>query len=146
MPTAARLVGALSLAVLAFVVSKMIIAEMVWLSEFGYFTEVNVALGLIFGWRVIGRNAGHGMRDAVSSGIGAMFVMVLSGLFLQSGNTMIDQSMDRRYDGPVEAVLDIALIGYENFLIMARPHILITLLLGGILCGMLAEWAWRRWR
>ncbi len=146
MPTAARLVGALSLDLLGYAVSEMIIDVMVWRSEFGWFIPLNVALGAVFGWRTIGGNVGHGMREAISSGIGALVLMVLTALFLQSGNMMIAKSMDRRYDGPFEAVLDIAVIGYENFLIMAEPQILGALVAGAILCGTLAEWASRRRR
>ena len=58
MPTGARLMAAISLAVLAFVLSGMVVPLMPESTDFGYFLPLNVFLGLVVGWRVMGKRVG----------------------------------------------------------------------------------------
>ncbi|HIF77757.1 MAG TPA: TrgA family protein, partial [Sulfitobacter sp.] len=52
MPTGARLMAAISLAVLAFILSGMVVPLMPESTDFGYFLPLNMMLGLLVGWRV----------------------------------------------------------------------------------------------
>ena len=63
MPTAARLMAALCLAVVGLVVSEMVKPLMPESTDFGYFVQVNIVLGLGVGWFVMGRRAGRGILD-----------------------------------------------------------------------------------
>jgi hypothetical protein len=49
------------------------------------------------------------------------------------------------YDGPMEAVLGVFEIMLDYGRMMLQPDVLGVLAVGGILGGMLAEWAGRRW-
>ena len=53
MPDAAKLMAAAGMAVLAFIVTGLIIPLFEEETNFGYFTHVNVVLGAIVGWIVI---------------------------------------------------------------------------------------------
>ena len=57
MPDAAKLVAALGMGVLAFIVSFMIMPLFEEETNFGWFVQVNVVVGLIVGWTVIGSRA-----------------------------------------------------------------------------------------
>lgn len=146
MPTAARLVAALSLAILGFVVSGQIKGLMPEGTGFGYFTYVNIGLGIITGWRLVGARIGRGVVGALNNGITGMAVMVMAGLVLQGAVKMFDLAHRRIYDDPFEAVGDVFANALEYFFIMAVPHVLITLVVGGALAGLLTENAARRWR
>jgi hypothetical protein len=146
MPTAAKLVAALTLALLAFVVSGQVILLFPDGTEFGWFTPVNVAIGLIVGWRVVGGRAGRGMAMGISNGVTGAAVLLFWALFVQGAYEMVDRAMGRRYDGFLEAIVAVFQIGYDFFLRIATVEILATLAVGGCIVGVLAEIAARRWR
>ncbi|WP_147104844.1 TrgA family protein [Tateyamaria sp. syn59] len=146
MPDAAKLVGGVCLAILAFVVSGMIMPLFEEDKNFGWFVYVNVAVGFISGWMVIGTRAGRGMTSAVNVGLTGPVVMVFWGLFIQSCNEMVRVAMKNRYDGAFEAIVAIFQIGAEWALLMATIPIWATLLAGGVISGVLTEYAWRTWR
>lgn len=146
MPTAARLVAALSLAVLAFVVSGQVMPLMPEGTDFGYFTWVNIGLGLICGWIVMGKRAGRGPVAAINNGLTGVAALVFWALFVQGCNEMVRLALRHRYDGPFEAVFAILEIGLDYGKLLLAPNILVTLLIGAVLAGLLAELAARRWR
>ncbi|MCR8826621.1 TrgA family protein [Pseudosulfitobacter koreensis] len=146
MPDAARLVAALSMALLAFIVSAQIVPLMPESTDFGYFYPVNIVLAALVGWLVMGRRAGRGVTSAVNNGLTGMLVFVLWGLFIQGCNEMIRLAMRNRYDDPFEAIVAIFEIGAEYGLIMLVPLVIGTLIAGGVLAGLATEVAWRKWR
>ena len=146
MPTGARLMAAISLAVLAFVLSGMVVPLMPESTDFGYFLPLNVVLGLIVGWRVMGRRAGRGIVAAINNGFAGVFVLMLWAIFLQAANEMVRLALRNRYDGPFEAIGAIIRIGLKDGAVLLAPHIIATLLIGGVLAGLATEFAWRRWR
>jgi hypothetical protein len=147
MPNAASLFGAVSLAILAFVVSGQIPPLFQEGKDFGNFTLINMAIGAFIGWQVLGRRAGHGMgTPAINNGFTSMVVMVFWCLFFQGCYEMVRLAMRNRYDGPFEAIVAIFEIGYEYGAMMMVPNILITLLVGGIASGLITEHVSRKWR
>lgn len=146
MPSAAKLVAALGLALLAFVVSGLIIPLFPESTNFGYFVYVNVALGVCVGWIVIGKRAGAGMIAGINIGITGAVLLVLWGLFIQGCNEMTRLAMDNRYDGPFEAIIAVFEIGAEWGYIISTVPVWGTLIVGGALTGMAAEIASRLWR
>lgn len=146
MPTGARLTAALCLAFLAFVVSSQVMPLMPEGTDFGYFTHVNVILGVICGWRVIGSRAGRGIVPAINNGITGTAVMVFWALFIQGSYEMFRLAMRNRYDGPFEALSAVFVIGLDYAIVIAVPLVIATLLAGGVASGLAAERASRIWR
>jgi hypothetical protein len=146
MPDAARLVAALSLALIAFIVSGMVMPLMPEGLDFGYFTYVNIAIGLACGWIIMGKRAGRGITPAINNGITGAAALLFWGLFVQGVNEMVRLAMRNRYDGPFEAITAVFKIGAEYGMTIMTPGILGTLLIGGILAGLATEFAWRQWR
>ncbi|MEX0320272.1 MULTISPECIES: TrgA family protein [unclassified Ruegeria] len=146
MPTASRLVAALCLALLAFIVSGQVMPRMPEGTDFGYFTWVNVALGIVCGWVVIGKRAGRGTTWAINNGLTGMAALVFWALFVQGCYEMVRLAMRHRYDGPFEALLAIFQIGVEYGAVLIFPNTIWTLLIGGVIAGLLTESAWHRWR
>jgi cation transport ATPase len=145
MPDAARLVSALCLALIAFIVSGQVMPLMPEGTDFGWFTWINVALGVIVGWIVMGKRAGRGVTAAINNGITGVVSLVFWALFVQGSYEMFRQAMRNRYDGPFEALSSIFIIGMEYGLIMLVPSIIFTLLIGGVLAGFAADYAKKRW-
>lgn len=146
MPNAARLVAALSLALIAFIVSGLVMPLMPEGLDFGYFTWVNVGLGVLCGWIVMGKRAGRGITPAINNGITGVLALLFWGLFVQGAYEMFRQAMRNRYDGPFEALGAIFTIGMDYGLTIMVPSIIWTLLVGGVLAGLATEYAWRQWR
>ncbi|MHA6261757.1 TrgA family protein [Arenibacterium sp. CAU 1754] len=146
MPDAARLFAALGLAITAFIISGQIIPLMPEGLDFGYFTYVNMAIGAITGWIVMGKRAGRGVTAAINNGITGAVAMVFWGLFVQGCWEMFDLAMRNRYDGPFEAVMAIFQIAAGYGMTMFVPNIIITLAVGGVATGLATEYAWRNWR
>ncbi|MEL6617792.1 MAG: TrgA family protein [Pseudomonadota bacterium] len=146
MPDAAKLVAALGLAILGFIVSGMIMPLFEEETNFGWFVWINVVLGALCGWMIIGRRAGRGITSAINVGLTGAAMMVFWGLFVQACNEMVRVAMKNRYDGPFEALIAVFEIGSEWALLMSTVPIWATLAIGGIVTGLLTEYAWRTWR
>lgn len=146
MPTAARLVAALCLALLALAVSFEVMPRMPESTDFGYFLPLNFALGLICGWVVMGRHTGLGFVGAINNGIAGAAVLVFWGLAVQGTYEMFRLAMNHRYHNPLEAIYGIfeLSVGYGQVLI--APVILATLVIGGALSGIVTDFTGRMWR
>ena len=79
MPSAPRLIAAICLGIQAFVVSGQIIPLMPDGTDFGYFTVINIALGMACGWIVLGARAGRGTTAAIDNGTTGTAVLVFGG-------------------------------------------------------------------
>lgn len=145
MPTAARLIAAIALGLLAIVISVQVVPLMPEGTDFGYFFHINVALGLLTGWIFMGRRVGYGVVPAINNGLTGAAVMVLWALFIQGAWEMFDRAMRNRYGGPFEALLAIFTLSLEYFFVIAVPSVLLPLVIGGCFAGLLAENVHRRW-
>lgn len=145
MPTASRLFAAIILGVLGWIVSDMIRPLMIEGLYFGWFNQINAGLGLAIGWIVVGSRAGRGMGPAIGNGATGVIVLLFWGLFVFSGIEMIKHAMRKQYDGAFEAFTDTFSIMAEYFFTIATPEIISSLIIGGMLSGIVSEWIGRRW-
>lgn len=139
MPTASKLVAALCLAALAWLVSQQIRPLLPEGTAFGWFNHVNAALGIVVGWRVVGARAGRGYGAAVSNGFTGGVVLVFWGLLLQSAYKMFENSTRLRYDGAFEAFAAVFQIMSEYALIIATPIVIAMLVVGSASSGIVSE-------
>ncbi|AXI42530.1 TrgA family protein [Sulfitobacter sp. SK011] len=146
MPTAARLVAAICLAIVAFIVSGMVMPLMPESTDFGYFVPLNIIIGLLAGWIVMGRRVGRGTTAAINNGLTGVFVMMLWGIGVQACNEMVRLAMKNRYDNAMEAIVAIFQIGAEFGQMIATVPIGLFLLVGAVVSGLVTEYAGNRWR
>ena len=146
MPTASKLVAALLMAVLGWIVSDMIRPLMQEGTDFGIFNQLNAFLGFLAGWITVGRRTGNGWMAGMGAGITGMMVMVFWGLFLQASYEMYQESLLRRYSDPMEALNGLFKLFWEFLQIMATQDIITVLLASAVVIGLLAEWAARSWK
>ncbi|WP_170464061.1 TrgA family protein [Ruegeria arenilitoris] len=146
MPTAARLTAALCLLVVAFLVSGMVIENGEEGKDYGIFTQVNMFIGVVCGWWIMGKRAGRGWTAAINNGLTGIASLVFWGLFVQGVYEMFRLAMRHRFDGPFEAVIAIFELGVEYGRQLIAPEILWTLAIGALVAGLATEEAKRRWR
>lgn len=146
MPTAASLVGAVCLAILAWILSEIIKPLMPEGTDFGWFNYVNAVVGLAVGWRVVGPRAGRGTVPAINNGITGTAVLFIWALGIHASYEMFRLAMRNRYDGPMEALTNIFIIASEFGYTIATAPVLIAALIGAVITGLLAETAKKLWR
>ena len=146
MPTAARLVAALSLAALACLITPQLQPLLPDGTDFLKVTGVNSGLGIILGWWLVGTRTGCDFWGRVNNGVTGASALLLLGVLVQGAAKMTDHAYRRLFGDPFEALASILLFALDYFLVIAVPHVLMTVLLGGVLCGLLTEFAARRWR
>jgi hypothetical protein len=146
MPTAAKLVAALAFAVLGYLAAEVFKNTMPERTVWGYFNLISAVIGLLCGWGIMGDLVGRGYRAAMGFGLRTMVQAVLLVVVFFSIHEAVWRSTKLRYDGPMETVLGMFQFALEYLGRMATPPMIATLLVGGILGGVAAEWANRRWK
>lgn len=148
MPTAAKAVAALAFALVAYFAAQGVKAPGVMPegTQFGWFSEITAGIGFLCGWIVMGGLVGKGYGEAAASGLRVSVTIVFWALLGFAIYDMVQQSMKMRYHGPMEAVLDVFNIMLVNGKRLGTLEILGTLAVGGVLGGVVAEWAGRRWK
>jgi hypothetical protein len=146
MPTAARLVAALVFAAVSLLAASIYIPLLPEGTQARWFPAVSAAIGALTGWLVMGRLVGRGSTAAMGFGVRTAVTTVFWVGLLFSVREMVLRSMNLRYDGPMEAVTGTFDIALEYGLLLLDPQLLAVLGLGGLLGGLAAELAARRWR
>ncbi len=144
MPTFARLAAGILFAGLAYYVSLLIVPLFEPEEQIGWFREINAAVGLVIGWRVMGARAGKGMSNGIGVGLTAAVMMVLVALLIHSTVVMIFNSLNRVYDTAPDAVIGVFELMLEHGALMSTTEVWATLLGGGIVIGILTEIVARR--
>ena len=139
MPTAARFIAALCLAVLAWVVSEQIKSLFDEDKAFGNFNFINLAIAVVIGWQVIGSRARRGLSAAINNGLTGGIVLVFWCLLAHSAIRMIEIPMRGRYDGAFEVFAATFETMVENGILIGTPLIVGTLVIGSIASGVIAE-------
>jgi hypothetical protein len=146
MPTGAKLMAAVSFAVVGWIIANAYIPNMPEAQAMGAFREGVAFLGAIIGWRVMGPSVGRGYVEAAGSGIKTVVVLVFFALLLFSIYEMLMNSVKMRYDGPMEAALDVLMTMVRRSEALVSLSVLASMLIGGMIAGLLSENAGRRWR
>jgi hypothetical protein len=146
MPTAGRLVALIMFAGLAWYASQLIKPLFPEQRNVGLFAEVNAVIGGIIGWRVAGSRANSTWANAISYGFTTMVALVFWALLLHSFGEMIRKSLNRVYEGPGEAIIGVFGFMYDYGMIMSTPLVWGTLVVGGIIAGLITEFFGRRFR
>lgn len=146
MPTAAKAISALCLAVLGYLCSELVKTLLPEINNFGRFSEFNTLLGAIIGWVVVGTRSGRGTKDAIANGLTGVGALIFWALIFHASYEMFNLSMKRRFDGPVEAFAAIFEIAIEYGAILMNPMMISAFLVGALLTGYFSEYAARRWK
>ncbi|OYW59531.1 MAG: hypothetical protein B7Z10_02945 [Rhodobacterales bacterium 32-66-7] len=145
MPTGARAIGAVSFMVLGWLIANAYVANMPFDQAVGYLRELTAVIGFFSGWIVMGNSVGRGYFGAAGSGWKTMIVIVFWALLGFSVWEMLIISTKLRYDGPMEAAVDVFAIMLKRSQILFSVDCLAVFFVGGAIGGMLTEYAARRW-
>ena len=146
MPTGAKLMAALSFAVVGWVLANYYAMNAVDSATLGPVREVSALVGAVVGWKLMGPSVGKGYVEAAGAGIKTAVVLAVVALFLLGLKEMLDNSVKMRYDGALDAILDIFQTMVKRSEGLLSLGVFGTILLGGIIAGLLTENAGRRWK
>lgn len=139
MPTFGRLIAALTLALVAYLVTNEIRAILPDSIPARQLLPVSIVLALGLGWHTLGRRLGHGLTNAVTAGLTAGGVLTFWALFLFSGGKVWKLSFRKVYGDPWDAlkgVLD-EFLEYGSLLLDMR--VILVLVIGSALAGLVSE-------
>ena len=145
MPTASKLVAAVAYALLGFLAAQTFVKYLPQGTPLGYFREITAAIGFITGWLVMGKLTRKGYREAINAGLVTALILVFWALLAFSLYFMLKKSMRMMYDGPMEAVLGVFQLMFDYGKMLLVPDMLGVILIGGIVAGLVSEWAGKRW-
>lgn len=139
MPTAAKLVSAILLAVVAWLACDAIRPLLPEQTRFGWFNHVGAGIGLIVGWRVIGIRVQGTFFEAISAGLTGAAALVFWNLLVQSFNEMLANALARRYSGPFEGLVGVFYIAIDYLQYLADPTVLAIIIGGSVLTAVVAN-------
>jgi hypothetical protein len=145
MPTAAKLIGAIVFAALAYFVSDLVKPLLPEGTQVGLMSPINAFFGLLMGWRIMGRGAGNGYMSSMGYGLTTMVAIVFWCLLLWGGYEMTRRAMRLYYDGPVEALQEMTVLMAEYGRTALDPQVIGAAVVGSLLASMLTEFFARRW-
>ncbi|QHQ35454.1 TrgA family protein [Algicella marina] len=151
MPTAARLVAAIcvsfSLLIMVYVVTAYLPEERLERYETRLLWVFGI-YGLYHGWYGLGKKATVETGSGVFLGLRSAITVTVAILFMCAISKVIDDILDSKLAGanPMEAIKNMfAAFGEYFFLLLAQPKLLIIFAITGIICGVLARNAAKRW-
>ena len=143
MPRSQKLVAALGLAIVAYLVSIQVLPQLPEGGQYTGLTLSNMVIGLIVGWIVMGNRSPSRVVTPLTNGLTGVLSLVLWALFVHSCEEMITRAMNRRYSGPFTALVDIFDIATDYALYLFTPGIALTLVVGAMVVGALTARAAR---
>jgi len=111
----------------------------------GWFSQVNAVIGIAMGWTIMGKGAGKTYRQAFGYGFTTLAAIVFWALLFWSGYEMIQRSTKLYYDGPVDALQEMAQLFLEYGYLAAVRGVIWPAIVGTVFAAWLAEFFARRW-
>lgn len=145
MPTGGKLIAALTFAALAFFISDLIKPLLPEGTQVGKFSEINALVGLVMGWVVMGKGAGKTYKQSFGYGITTLAATVFWCLLIWAGYEMLRRSLRLYYDGPVEALQEMAQLFLDYARLAAVQEVLIPAVIGAVFVSWVTEFFARRW-
>lgn len=145
MPTGGKLIAALAFAALAYFISDLVKPLLPEGTRLGLFSPINAFIGLAMGWTLIGKGAGATYRQSFGYGLTTLAATAFWCILCWSGYEMIKRSLRMYYDGPVEALQEMAQLGIDYAKLIAIPEVIWPAIVGTLFLSWLTEFFARRW-
>jgi len=145
MPTAAKLIGGILLALTALYATFLLLAVKTTMGVADELYFINGILGFMVGWRSIGRDPGFGGFGSILSGLrgGFLFVMISAVIY---GIWVVILKLEKFF---IRQFADVAISWFEETVaylkVAIEPDMLVALIVGGIISGIGAGLANRYW-
>lgn len=143
MTTSNKLIAAICLAFVGGLVAEFVKPQMPEGSNPGQMTLISAAVGIVVGWRVMGKRAGT--CGPIELGLIGVFWLVFWGLATFGCIEMLRLALRHKFREPVAALEAMVGIALEYGLYLTAPSVLMTLGVGVVVSGYFTDFARRRW-
>lgn len=145
MPTAAKLIAAIFLAVTGYFTGELVKPLIEEGRDVSKLSPTIAALGLAIGWKFLGPRMDKGLGSVGANGFTAAVLLGGLSFFAVAFGEMIKRSLRMRYDGPIEALQDIFMIMSKYAVTYVNAEIIIAVLLGCLVTTWCARGAALKW-
>ena len=145
MPTGGKLIAAIAFAALAYWITDLVKPLLPEGSRVGLFSPVNAFFGLLMGWRIMGKGAGKTYRQSFGYGLTTLAATAFWSILFWSAYEMIKRSTRLYYDGPTEALQEMAQLFLDYGKLAAVSQVIWPAILGALFMSWLTEFFARRW-
>jgi len=146
LPTAAKLFGAIGLALTAFFTASAILPYLPPGTKDEGFGLVSMSFGWLIGWRVIGGMPQATLAGAVRVGLRGALLLALTVLMYLGALQVVSRMLRGRYHALLAALTDVIGEGLALGAAAFQLDVIVMLFLGGVLSAILSAWAARRWQ
>lgn len=148
MPTGARLVAALSLAVGCAMMYFVLLVQYPDFKFERHQTELVgllAGVGFLVGWLSLGVRAAMDDASPLSLGIRATITCAIWIVVLLSIRYIVDNMIDHGYATPMQALKDMFQVGFEYVLLLWNWQLIVFACVAGIVAGALTDSAAKTW-
>lgn len=145
MPTAGRLAGAIIFALFGWYMAGISIPFFPNEIAPDFWIPTAAFISFFLGWRICGTRAGRGYNPAIGIGLTTSAAMAFCLIFALAFVRMIDNAMRLRYNGPMDAVVNIFVEMLEHGKYFGDVTLIVTLLAGGVICAWITEFFGKRY-
>lgn len=140
-----KLIAGIFFAILGYFCADQVRTVLPEGQQIGWLYPIMALIGAYAGWFMSGQRSGDGVYAGLGYGLTSSALIVFWGVLVFSGYKMLQNSIQRRYDGPMDALQDMVTIGAGYIQMIAVAEVIWPLVVGGVFGGWLTEWVARRW-
>lgn len=144
MPNAPRLVAAILFAALCFWAGDILRSTLPDSLPGHQLAKTAAALGLLFGWQMLGARAGAGYVASTGFALTTLGLVVLWSLVIFSAAEMVERSLRKFYDGPMEGLENMVELIVEYAKLLIHPDFMWSALIGSVFVGWVVEFTAQR--
>ena len=146
MPTAPKLVGALLFGALGLYLSTLYVPILDQTEGRRPWLWISGAIGLWAGWTLMGRRTGQGYGIAMGIGLTSSIALAFVTIFVMAFLKMGTRAMRGTFDSPMDAIVGLFENTSDYVVLLGVPIIVLTLLVAGVVFGLVTEFVGRRFR
>lgn len=146
MPTAARLIAAIALAITAYGVSHVVLFRHETLQQQGIDHLLFVIVGFCVGWRTLGPYAERGYRGGWLGGLMSTVAVYIACVVVAACFHVINGMSYHAYNNVDDLLTGFFRKAMEFALFAADTSVFVAAIFGGLLAGTFAAMAGRLWR
>ncbi len=145
MPTATKLVGGIALGITAMIAAYFFMQDQQDY-RIGYrFVVGNFPVGFFVGWYSLGKDPGTGNIPAIANGIRSLVLLVIASSLVFSLFFIFGNLKRYNFRDPSDLPLQWIKTSFEYVVLAMTKEVAIALLIGGVISGIAAYQAGRRW-
>ena len=146
MPTAAKLIAGLALAITSAIAAYVFIGEHPEMPLGARFIGGNAVVGFFAGWYSLGKNPGHGNIAGGANGLRTLVLLLIGAGLVFSGVFVLGNLERLNFRDPMDMPLLWIQTAFEYVVLAMSQNVLIVLGVGGVLSGIASYQASIRWR